>query len=100
VSPAARTIPVVIGALLTIGGLALGLTIGGGWALAVLGVVIVLSVACEGRYRRGRAPADDHERWQRTGEREIDSETGEPTEVWFDPLTGARSYRPLGSGSR
>lgn len=80
---------------MAIGGVLLGVTTGGGWALAVIGLLIVLSALVEGRYRNRRAQSRDHGRWQRTAEREIDSETGEPIEVWFDPVTGARSYRPL-----
>lgn len=98
-SPAARAVPIVLGSIMTVGGIVLVVVTGGGWVLAGLGLLIVLSVFVEGRYRTGRVPARQHGRWQRTAEREIDSETGSPVEVWFDPVTGARDYRPLGSDS-
>ncbi len=32
--------------------------------------------------------------WKRTGERFYDPTTGTPTEVFYDPQSGARDYRP------
>ncbi|WP_338466929.1 hypothetical protein RXV95_15550 [Novosphingobium sp. ZN18A2] len=82
-------------ALLVLAGMAM-LNGGGGLVLIGIGLVLFASVVLEGRYRTGGAAQDvPPDRWQRTGEREIDSETGKPVEVWFDPVTGARRYRPL-----
>ena len=96
-SPPARSVAITLGVLMIAAGLALGLVTGGGWTIAGLGVVVIASVLVEGRYRGAKSGASDHARWQRTGERELDTETGEALEVWFDPATGARRYRPLGS---
>lgn len=75
-----------------------GLTVqartGQGWGLIVLGVAIAASVLLEGRYRGATRSATGRAGWQRTGKREIDSETGQIVEVWFDPATGDRHYLP------
>jgi hypothetical protein len=92
VSPGARTTALVVGGLMAAGGIALGVFAGGGWVLAGVGALVIASVLVERRYRGATGSGN----WQRTGEREVDSETGEPIEVWFDPLTGKRRYLPLG----
>lgn len=96
-SPAARTVVLALGGVMVLGGLALCAVDAGGIALVAMGGLIVASVLLEGRYRAGSGHGAGHSgRWQETGEREIDSETGQPMAVWFDPFSGARCYLPLG----
>lgn len=97
-SGAARTAVLVIGGAAMLGGLALGMLEPGGFWLAVVGAVVMASVVFEGRYRTGDrlGKAGASAGWQETGEREIDSETGEPMAVWFNPASGARRYLPIG----
>ena len=59
---------------------------------AVLAVVSGASIAIDRRYRaRRKAPRAS---WQRTQERFTDPATGQLLEVWYDPQTGERDYRP------
>ncbi|WP_374414739.1 hypothetical protein [Novosphingobium colocasiae] len=96
-SPVARTTALLLGGAVALGGIALCTVDPGGIALVAVGGLIVASVLLEGRYRRGSGQAmGTPGRWQDTGEREIDSESGEPVAVWFDPVSGARRYLPLG----
>ncbi|WP_333836216.1 hypothetical protein [Novosphingobium sp.] len=93
----ARGVALGLAGILVIAGIALHRVGGGGWVLAVMGLLVALATVFEQRYRRDRlapAPAPDA-RWQRTGERELDVETGEALEVWYDPVTGARRYEPM-----
>lgn len=101
----ARVVILCVSALLVLGGVVALARWGHGWAPIVMGALIAASVLLEGRYRgpAGKAPdrgnrAPDRANWQRTGERELDSETGRIVEVWFDPATGQRHYLPA-SGS-
>lgn len=89
----ARVIVLGISALLVAGGLALQASVGQGWFLMGFGMLIAASVLLEGRYRGSSRNSLDHGSWQRTGEREIDSETGKIVDVWFDPTTGERRYQ-------
>ena len=84
-SPGARTTALVVGGLMAGGGIALGVFADGGWMLAGVGALVIASVLVERRYRGASGEASAS--WQRTGE---------PIEVWFDPLTGKRRYLPLG----
>jgi hypothetical protein len=57
------------------------------------GALFAIAVLFEvGRYR----PAVGGARiaWKPTGERFFDPTTGAPTEVFYDPQSGARDYRP------
>ena len=63
---------------------------GGGFALFLFAALIVIGTVFDARYR-GRKGAISA-RWQITGEREIDYETGTVIEVWFDPVSGERRY--------
>lgn len=97
----ARIVVYGIAALLALGGLVVLANDGGGLFLVGFGALLAASVALEGRYRSGHTRSDiPPERWVRTGEREIDTETGQPCEVWFDPVTGARRYEPLAGDPR
>ena len=66
---------------------------GQGLPLLVFGAVGLLATLFERwRYRKPAPPAA---RWQTTGERFEDPDTGEPMEVLYDPVTGERRYEPL-----
>jgi hypothetical protein len=69
---------------------------GAGLPLLVLGALLFIGIAFERRYGRpGQQPNDVSIDWQRTGERFVDEETGQPVEVLMDPLTGERRYEPM-----
>ncbi len=89
----ARVAALVTAGAVGLGGVALHLVTGHGWGLIGLGAVIALGTLFEGRYR-ARLP-EGQVQWQRTGECEVDVETGAVVEVWYDPLTGARKYEPV-----
>jgi hypothetical protein len=97
-----RLVALALGLLAGIGGL--GLTIsgqGGGIPLLLISAGIIVSVGIERRYgRQGRQKSVPHSDWRLTGERFFDDETGQPVEVWVDPLTGERRYEPLGDHPR
>jgi hypothetical protein len=98
----ARTFILALGALLLFGGTLLTvLTGGGGIGMMIVGALVMLSVAIERRYGRpGTPPRLEHSDWQLTNEKFVDHETGQPLEVWMDPLTGERRYEPMGSDPR
>ena len=101
-SPNARAIILMIAGLLVFGGaLLIFAGNGGGIAALLIGLIIAASVAFESRYGRpGQQPTPASIDWQRTAEKFIDDETGQPIEVWMDPLTGERRYEPIGSDPR
>lgn len=94
----ARLIVLIIGGLFVLGGIA-GLATGfEAIGPLAIGIVILIGTLFDYGYRgRNGQPTPSGAAWQRTGEREIDTLTGEPREVWFDPVTGARRYEPMGS---
>ena len=66
---------------------------GAGWPPLVMGVLIVLSVIFEGRYRRANcAITPSGPDWQQTAETFRNDETGRMVKVWFNPATGERRY--------
>ena len=95
-SPTARLLVFVLGALALAGGTVMTvMTGGGGIGLLVIGALIIASLALEGRYGRPGAPTDvPPHAWELTNERFVDDETGQLLEVWIDPLTGERRYEP------
>lgn len=90
-SPGARYVGLGCAALLLLGGLALR-PFGSGLALIIFGVLLLLGLVFEQRYRDARPDQRPGAGWQRTGERFLDEETGEWMEVWFNPSTGERRY--------
>lgn len=83
----------IVGLALTGIGLVL-LTVGVGWQVLALGAIVVIAVLCERwRYRSIENPLSG--RWQRTGERFEDPETGQTVEVLYDPDSGERRYVPV-----
>jgi hypothetical protein len=101
-SPNARAVVLALAALCVFGGaLLLFEGNGGGVAALAVGLLMVVSVAFEGRYGRpGQEPTPASVDWQPTGEKFIDDETGEPIEVWMDKLTGERRYERASTDSR
>jgi len=94
----------MLGAASLFGAGGLGLTVfanGSGVPLIFMSGLMFIGVLLERRYGRpGQQKSIPHSRWELTGERFHDDETGEPVEVWIDPLTGERRYEPLGDHPR
>ena len=57
----------------------------------IWGCVLVVAIPCE-RWRYRRNEQSDSGRWQRTGERFVDPESGRTVEVLYDPGSGERRY--------
>ncbi|ODU70760.1 MAG: hypothetical protein ABT11_06665 [Novosphingobium sp. SCN 66-18] len=93
-----RIAALVVAVAMVCGGVALEGSSGGGAGLFVFAALIVIGTVFDAGYR-GRK-GSSHGQWQRTGEREIDHETGAIIEVWYDPLTGERCYKPVERGSK
>jgi hypothetical protein len=96
-SPNARVLIFVLGALMLAGGTIVSLlTGGGGISLMIIGALVIASLALERRYGRPGAPTDvPLHHFEPTRERFVDDETGQLLEVWIDPLTGERRYEPV-----
>lgn len=62
-----------------------------GWPLSIGGLVIATAVLIE-RWRYQAVESNPTGRWQSTGERFEDPETGKILEVLYDPATGRRCY--------
>ena len=94
----ARTFALGLGLAMLLGGIVIMIASesAAGLPLLLLGLLVIVSVALDKRYRQPGDPAPvvagD---WQPTGERFIDDQTGQPLEVWMDSLTGARRYEPI-----
>jgi hypothetical protein len=87
-----RTVIAIIGGLCAIAGILLLVTPShSGLPLLIIGILIVLSLFFEGRYRT--AKVTNAETWEPTGEKFIDPGTGRLVEVDYDPKTGERRYR-------
>ena len=101
-SDSARTFVIGLGVALAAGGVLMSVFAqGSGVPLVIVGLLVIASVVFERRYgRQGRQRSFPHGDWQLTGERFIDDESGEPVEVWIDPLTGERRYEPAGNHPR
>jgi len=69
-----------------------------GWWLLVNSCGLGLAVLFERRGYHPRAP--DPASLRVTGERFVDPTTGDMVEVWEDPVTRAREYRPASSSER
>jgi len=68
----------------------------GGVQVLIFGAIFVLGTLFERwRYNNKNAAADAD--WQVTAERFVDPETGKVMEVLYDPRSGERRYREIGS---
>ncbi|KUR71327.1 hypothetical protein AQZ52_11785 [Novosphingobium fuchskuhlense] len=67
---------------------------GSGFPLFVFAALILLGTLFDAGYlaRKRHAPGT----WHLTAEREIDHQSGQILEVWFDSVTGERRYLPTG----
>jgi hypothetical protein len=94
-----RTALLVFASLMTLlgtGGLIFGYS---GWTPVIWGVVLFGCVIFErSRYKTLSATAGGN--WQPTGEQFIDPESGQATEVLYDPETGERRYAPVPTSER
>ncbi len=61
--------------------------------------VLTVGVAFE-RWRYARSLTSPEGRWQRTGERFLDPTTYRLTDVYYNPDTGERDYRPADDDDR
>jgi hypothetical protein len=94
----ARTFLLIVGGLMVLGGVVGMVTGVPVFPLGLFGALILIGTLFDLGYRgaAGRRAAKGG-LWLRTGEREVNTLTGEAEEVWFDPDSGARRYEPLGS---
>lgn len=67
---------------------------GGGFPLFLFAAMIVIGTVFDAGYRSRRRGGRGA--WQLTAEREIDHQSGQILDVWFDPVTGERRYLPSG----
>jgi hypothetical protein len=95
-TPNGRIAALVIAGLAAAGGLFIQTANpnGNGFPLFLFAALILIGTVFDAGYlsrRRGGQGA-----WQLTPEREIDHQTGEVLQVWFDPVSGERRYLPTG----
>ncbi|MDE1915543.1 MAG: hypothetical protein KGJ57_10955 [Sphingomonadales bacterium] len=85
--------PLVGIAVLTLGGalILLSILLWPLWPPAFFGLILILSALIERRYRGKTVPETG---WEPTSERFIDDESGVTMQVWYNPATGQRDYRP------
>jgi uncharacterized membrane protein HdeD (DUF308 family) len=89
-----RTTLIVIGGVLLVAGLAcmaLGV-VPPMFVLAFWGVVLLLGTVFERVIYKPNLAQRPGAGWQRTPERFIDDQTGEPVTVYVEPATGERAY--------
>ena len=67
---------------------------GGGFPLFFFAALIGLGTVFDAGYLAKRR--DLRGAWQRTAEREVDHQSGQVLEVWYDPVSGERQYLPAG----
>jgi uncharacterized membrane protein YdfJ with MMPL/SSD domain len=92
-----RIAALILGALLLVFGIWLIWTANAGWGAALFGLAIVAGTLFDRRYRVKLSENDSSAAvWEKTGEREVDPQSGEVIAVWYDPATGARRYEPIG----
>jgi hypothetical protein len=96
VTPGGRVAALVLAGLAAMGGFLVQIagTDGGGFALFLLSGLVALGTVFDAGYlarRRGTGGA-----WQLTAEREVDHQSGQILDVWYDPVTGERRYLPTG----
>ena len=95
-TPNGRIAALVIAGLAAMGGVLLQTASagGGGFPLFVLAALVALGTVFDAGYLAKRRSTRGA--WQRTFEREVDHQSGQILEVWYDPVTGERRYVPAG----
>jgi membrane protein implicated in regulation of membrane protease activity len=94
-----RTALLVFALLLTAAG-AIGLLFGYPvWMLALWGGVLLIAVLFE-RWRYRKTQVEGRGKWEQTGEKFIDPESGEAMEVLYEPVSGERRYVRVGDEVR
>ncbi len=95
-TPNGRIAALVIAGFAAIGGVLVQTTSpgGSGFPLLLLAALIVLGTVFDAGYLAKRRSARGA--WQLTAEREVDHQSGQILEVWYDPTTGERRYLPTG----
>ena len=64
------------------------------WIAGICGAIWTVAMMFEQQYYRPNINRR-LEGWEPTEEKFVDPVTGEPVQVWFNPTTGGRVYRPL-----
>lgn len=95
-TPNGRIAALVIAGLAAAGGVLVQASsaAGGGFPLFLFAALILLGTVFDAGYlarRRGHRGA-----WTLTAEREVDHQSGQILEVWYDPTSGERRYLPTG----
>lgn len=95
-TPNGRVAALVIAGLAAIGGVLVQASSpnGGGFPLLLFAALIALGTVFDAGYLAKRRSARGA--WQLTAEREVDHQSGQILEVWYDPVTGERRYLPTG----
>lgn len=95
-TPNGRIAALVVAGFAAAGGLFLHVASarGGGFPLFLFAGLIVVGTLFDAGYLAKKR----HQRgaWQLTAEREVDHQSGQILEVWFDPVSGERRYLPTG----
>ena len=91
-----RIAALVIAGLAALGGVLVqvGSAKGGGIPLFLFAALILIGTVFDAGYLARRRSAQGA--WQLTAEREVDHQTGQILEVWYDPVSGERRYLPTG----
>jgi len=63
------------------------------WAAAIYGAILTIAILFERQKYRPDVNMGARG-WEPTDEKFVDPVTGEPVQVWFNPKTGERDYRP------
>ncbi|MBX9885810.1 MAG: hypothetical protein K2X68_12645 [Novosphingobium sp.] len=95
-TPNGRIAALIVAGLAAIGGVLMQTvsTDGGGFPLFLFAALVALGTVFDAGYLAKRRSARGS--WQRTAEREVDHQSGQILEVWYDPVTGERRYVPAG----
>jgi CHASE3 domain sensor protein len=91
-----RIAALVIAGLAALGGVLVQVASakGGGIPLLLFAALILLGTVFDAGYLAHRRSAGGT--WQLTAEREVDHQTGQILQVWYDPVSGERRYLPTG----
>lgn len=95
-TPNGRIAALAIAGIAALGGLLIEVTspAGGGFPLLVFAALILVGTLFDAGYLARRRSTRGA--WQLTSEREVDHQSGQILEVWYDPISGERRYLPSG----